>query len=486
MTDDNQIDRRLLIKAGAGLGVALTAAEAAAQPAATRTRYAIVGVGSRSQMYQGAIWGDYREHAVLPAICDSNPGRMANVRRRARAANASPPRAYAPQDFERMIRDQRIDRVIVTTIDGTHDDYIVRALNAGCDVYTEKPMTTTPEKAQRILDACRTSGKHIRVGFNYRYSPPRTQVKDLLMRGEIGDILSVDFHWLLNTNHGADYFRRWHSHKASSGGLMLHKASHHFDLVNWWLSGVPTTVRASGKKEFYTPATARRMGLSGAHERCRTCPEKAECTFFLDIEANPNMKALYADNEHYDGYFRDQCVWREEIDIEDTMNVLVDYDTGATLCYSLNACNAWEGYRIAFNGTKGRIEHNNVEQLYETRPDGTVSIGEGGNTTRIFPLRGPARDIEVTIGEGGHDGGDTPLLDGIFLPNPPADPYMRAADERSGAYAVLIGAAANQCFAGAGTVRLADLVTGLERPNYPAMPTRSDPVTMPPRVRQGG
>jgi predicted dehydrogenase len=76
------------------------------------------------------------------------------------------------------------------------------------------------------------TGRNCRVTFNYRYSPPRTQVKDLLMAGTIGDVLSVDFHWMLNTLHGADYFRRWHSRKEFSNGLMCHKATHHFDLVN--------------------------------------------------------------------------------------------------------------------------------------------------------------------------------------------------------------------------------------------------------------
>src|SRR5690606_27174596 len=113
--------------------------------------------------------------------------------------------------------------------------------------------------------------------------------------------------------------------------------------------------------EFYTPAMARRMGLEGPHERCLTCPEKAACTFYFDLAADPALKALYLDNERHDGYFRDQCVWRPEIDIEDTMNVIVRYDTGATLGYSLNAFNAWEGYRVAFNGTRGRLEHEVVE-----------------------------------------------------------------------------------------------------------------------------
>ena len=470
------LDRRTVV---AGATAAL-AAGSAARAATPRHRYAIVGVGHRSRMYQDALFGPYKAHGELVAVCDRNPGRVAYAQKRARDAFAPAPAGFAHTDFERMIRETKPATVIVTTVDATHDDYIVRALAAGCDVITEKPMTTTPAKAQRILDACRTSGRDLRVTFNYRYSPPRTQVKDVLMSGQIGDILSVDFNWLLNTNHGADYFRRWHSNKASSGGLMIHKATHHFDLVNWWLSAVPETVWAYGKREFYTPQTAKRLGLSGPHQRCRTCPEAAKCSFHLDIAADPGLKALYIDNEHHDGYFRDQCVWRPEIDIEDTMNVIVRYDTGATLSYSLNACNAWEGYRIAFNGTKGRLEHEIVEQVYVAGADMVQGgIADGGVTTRVMPLRGAPRSLAPWTGEGGHGGGDKLMLDEIFLPAGPADRYRRASNQHGGACSMLIGAAANRCFETGGPVKIADLVTGLQRPPFTPMPTRADPIPMP-------
>ena len=475
-----KLDRRAVV--GGAASIAAVAAAGGARAQARRTRYAIVGLGSRSAMFQQAIAGPYKAHAELVAVCDLNPGRAALAQRRARTAGAAEPKAFLHTDFDRMIREARPSVVIVTTVDATHDDYIVRALDAGCHVITEKPMTTTPEKAQRILDACRRNNRSIRVTFNYRYSPPRTQVKDILMSGEIGDVLSVDFQWLLNTNHGADYFRRWHSHKASSGGLMVHKATHHFDLVNWWLSATPETVWAQGKREFYTPATARRMGLQGPHQRCRTCPEKADCSFFLDLTADANLKALYADNEHHDGYFRDQCVWREEIDIEDTMNVIVKYDTGATLSYSLNACNAWEGYNIAFNGTKGRLEHSIVEQVYVAGGDMVQGgIQPGGVTTRVIPLRGPARQVEPWTGTGGHGGGDKVMLDDIFLPAGEVDKYVRVSDQNGGAYSILVGAAANRCFQTGGPVNIADLVTGLTRPAYSPMPARTDRLPMPPR-----
>jgi predicted dehydrogenase len=265
-----------------------------------------------------------------------------------------------------------------------------------------------------------------------------------------------------------------------SGGLMVHKASHHWDLVNWWLSAVPVSVQASGKREFYTPQMAKRLGLKSHYERCHTCPEKQTCAFELDLARSQQMKSLYLDCEQYDGYYRDRCVFRPDIDIEDTMNVLVAYDSGVTLCYSLNAFNAWEGYVVVFNGTKGRLEHKMEEQVY-LFGDGTTpgAVKREGTYIRIYPLRAPAYEVEVWKGEGGHGGGDDVMLNDIFNPDRQPDKYLRAADQRAGAYSMLVGAAANKCFASGMPVKISDLVSDIGRPDYPPMPAHSDPVPMP-------
>jgi predicted dehydrogenase len=471
---ESTIDRRALLKTA---GVAAVGYAASAYAAGRRRKYVNVGVGSRSRMYLTAITRTFAEGNELVGICDVNPGRL-DVAANFVKPNGGKPKKYLAADFDKMIQELKPDCVIVTCPDAYHDDYIVRALDAGCDCITEKPLTTTPEKAQRIIDACKRNNRHVRVLFNYRYSPPRTQIKDLLMNNTIGDILSVDFQWLLNTMHGADYFRRWHSQKEISGGLMIHKATHHFDLVNWWLGSDPELVMAYGKREFYTPAMAKRMGLQSHHERCHTCPEKDKCTFYLDITKDKNFKELYFDNEKHDGYFRDRCVFRPDINIEDTMNVIVKYKTGATLSYSLNAMNSWEGYNIAFNGTKGRIEHSIVE-------GGAVSAGatnyqadQDRERIRVIPLRGKAQDLEVWTGTGGHGGGDTIMLTEVFGTAEP-DKYKRAADERSGLYSSLVGASANKSFVTGNAVKVEELVTGLTSPVVAPMPTRNDPVPMP-------
>lgn len=476
--------RREFITTTAVAGAALLVAPTVlAQSAGARKRYALVGTGSRARMYQDAVNKTYAGHCEMVGYCDNNAGRLKLAQDRAREQTGKDVPLYDAKDFDRMVREQKPDVVIVTSKDSTHDKYIVRAMELGCDVMTEKPMTTDEKKCQAILKAQQRTGRKCIVAFNYRYSPHRTQVKDLLMNGTIGDVLSVDFHWLLDTVHGADYFRRWHANKANSGGLMVHKSTHHFDLVNWWLSANPVTVQANGKRDFYTPQMAKRLGLQSHHERCHTCPEKSKCTFALDLAGNPNLRRMYLDQEKYDGYFRDRCVFRPDIDIEDTMNVSVKYDTGATLSYSLNAFNGWEGYHIAFNGTKGRLEHG-VQEKVTVFGDGSTpgAVKPGGTYIRIYPMRAPAYEVPLwPEGEGGHGGGDKVMLDDLFLPQKPADKYLRVADQRGGAYSILTGIAANHSIRSGKTVEIAHLVRQIGLPQYPAMPNHTDPVPMPPK-----
>jgi predicted dehydrogenase len=481
---DKNLTRRQFIKtsAAAGAGVLLSGNvfTRKAFSGEAKKRFVIVGVGSRSQFYQGALMENYKDTSELAGFCDVNLGRLKLAQSWAQEATGKQLPIYDAKDFDKMIEETKPDTVIVTTVDGFHHQYLIRAMELGCDAITEKPMTIDAGKCQGIIDTQRKTGRNCKVTFNYRYSPPRTQVKDLLMSGAVGDLLSVDFHWMLNTHHGADYFRRWHSQKKFSGGLMVHKATHHFDLVNWWLSAIPVSVYATGKREFYTPAMAKRFGLDNHHERCLTCPEKAKCGFELDLAKDRGLKALYLDNEKHDGYFRDRCVFRPEIDIEDTMNVLVKYDNNVTMAYSLNAFNSWEGYYIIFNGTKGRLEHRIEEQIYVSGTE-TVQGGirSGGVQTRVIPLRGPAQEIEPWTGEGGHGGGDRVMLDDIFGKEKIADKYMRAADQRAGAYSILTGVAANLAISTGKSVQIADLVYDLGYPDYPEMPSRTAPVPMP-------
>src|SRR5829696_9225306 len=314
-------------------------------------------------MYVDAITGTYRDVAELVALCDLSQTRM-NWYNNSLMANGDASRPmYLAADFDRMIAETKPDVVIVTTIDRTHHEYITRAMELGCDVISEKPMTTTIESLRAIYDTIARTGRSLRVTFNYRYAPAYTKLRDVIMQGLIGRPLAVDFSWLLDTSHGADYFRRWHREKQNSGGLLVHKATHHFDLVNWWIDSYPRQVFAMGDLLFYGQENAEARGEQYPYKRYTGEPAAQYDPFALFLDEKSYFRGLYLDAEAETGYLRDQNVFGESITIEDTMAVTARYRNGVIMSYCLIAYSPWEGLRVALTGTKGRVELDVVENI---------------------------------------------------------------------------------------------------------------------------
>jgi len=419
-------------------------------------RYAIVGVGSRSRIYWEALCQkEFQPYGTLVAFCDVSKKRMeyANSIRK-ESYNLAPVPCYSDEKFLEMIQKEKVDTVIVTSIDRTHHKYIIQALESGCDVVTEKPLTTTADRCDAILRTVERTGKSLRVTFNYRYAPRNQRVKELLSQGVIGNILSVHFEWLLDTRHGADYFRRWHRDKRNSGGLMVHKATHHFDLVNWWLNTHPDTVFASGGLKFYGKENAELRGERYPYTRTTGIPEASNDPFALDLAKDPNLKRLYLDAESEDGYLRDQNVFGDGISIEDDIAVLVNYENGATMSYHLTAYSPWEGFRIAFNGTRGRLEYEVVETSYVSgserdvnRPDvreaKEIEILEEASVILRPHWGKPQRIALPEVRASGHGGADAILLRDVFIGDR-EDPLGLRADHKAGAWSILTGIAANK------------------------------------------
>ncbi|KPM43958.1 hypothetical protein AK830_g2602 [Neonectria ditissima] len=421
-----------------------------------KKRYALVGTGGRAILFYTAIAKDYAHRACMVGFCDTNQTRMnyANSKLDELGHGAVP--TFLAADFDKMITDTQPDEVIVTTIDRTHNIYIVRALELGCNVITEKPMTIDAPRCQHILDAAARTRNSVRVAFNYRYAPHNTRVFEVLRSGAIGSVTSLHFEWLLNTAHGADYFRRWHRDKRNSGGLLVHKSTHHFDLVNFWLQTRPETVYAQGDLKFYGRENAEARGETEFYSRARG--SGTDDPFALHLDRYPQLKAMYLDAEHEDAYYRDQSVFGDGISIEDTMNLLVRYRSGAVMTYSLTTYAPWEGFRVSFNGTGGRLELEVVENSYVN--SGGDQADEGAADKISLVLRSLFKEpqtLEVGQGVGGHGGGDNALLSDL-LGEPVSDEYMRAASHVDGALSILTGIAANKSMATGNVVRVKDIL----------------------------
>lgn len=297
------------------------------QTATKTTRYAIVGTGGRATMFVDPICRDYKDEATLVALCDINQGRLDYYQNRlVTEFSYEKLPTYLADDFDKMVKETNPDVVIVCTIDSLHHHYAIRAMELGCDVITEKPMTTDHQKCNEIFETIKKTGKNVRVTFNYRWGPGPTEVYKQLRSGVIGEILHVDMEYLLNTDHGADYFRRWHRDKNKSGGLMVHKSTHHFDLINWLIDAVPQTVFGFGRLAFYGRENAEKRGVEVKYDRYLNNDTKDD-PFALDLNSDQNLVNLYRDPEKHDGYQRDQNVFGDGITSEDSMSVLVKYRT---------------------------------------------------------------------------------------------------------------------------------------------------------------
>lgn len=445
-------------------------------------RAAVVGTGHRAQTFTRAL--AERPGHLVAALCDPSPTRMAFHNRLLAEAGAPAATQWEPDRFTDMLAKENIDEVVVTTIDVEHDRYIVPALKAGCRVVTEKPMTVDAARCARILDTVRETGNLLTVAFNYRFNPVHEKVRDLLADGAIGEVLSVHFEWLLDVRHGADYFRRWHRDKRNSGGLMVHKSSHHFDLVNWWLGDEPRDVFGYGRLGFYGREAGERHGLRRDYDRAHGAEQAADDPFALDLSANETLRALYLDAEQDDGYLRDRNVFGGPVSIEDDMAVLVRYARGATMTYHLTAYSPWEGYRVMFNGSAGRLELE-VEESRWQPPRARLGSGSGavhgdtaaehagGARLTLRQLWRPPVDIPLVAAHEAHGGGDPRMLDALFGPVDPA----RAADagtaeravahptatERDGALALAVGLAANRCFETGRPVAVPELIPGISK-----------------------
>lgn len=135
-----------------------------------KQRYSLVGTGGRARLYVDTLADTQREDCKLVSMCDRSQVRMDYYNRhlQEKHQHVGVP-TFKADRFEEMIKATRPDTVIVCTTDVMHHEYIIRAMDSGCDVISEKPMTVDAAKVQAIRDAIRRTGRSLRVTFNLRY-----------------------------------------------------------------------------------------------------------------------------------------------------------------------------------------------------------------------------------------------------------------------------------------------------------------------------
>ncbi len=417
----------------------------------TRKRIIIAGTGTRALNFAEGIINRCSGHSELVGLYDRNPERMAGF---CQLTGKDLPMFT---DFKTMVEAVRPDTAVICVTDCAHPDLIELAFSHGLDAVVEKPLAMDREGIERIRRAEQHYGRKVTVTFNMRFAPYSAAIKEVMMEQPVGKIHTVSAEWFIDRTHGIEYFHRWHSRLSNGGGLLVHKATHNFDLLNWFLDATPAEVFAWG--------SLQQFGAAGPYRgsRCRDCTHAKECpaalnTCLEDADLNPKsdgniFKKLYFEAEKSDGYLRDQCCFDPNIDIYDTMNALIRYRNGIQVSYALNAYSAWQGYRIVFTGDHGLIEVGTVN--HATRPadyvvPDTIRIVTG--TTRRNVVM---REISMEENTTPHGGGDWAMFDHLFG-GIEADPFGQTAGFDAGAASAMIGICANESIRSNLPVKLPD------------------------------
>ncbi len=435
-------------------------------------RFIVVGAGGRAGTFIEPLATVHREHAQLVGFCEPNQEWVAHHQQRLAAWHHPAVPVHDPEQLPQLIAQTRPDAAILCTPDYLHAPLTVRLLELGCDVIVEKPLAIDAPGCAAVLEAQARTGKQVRVTFNCRYMPWAVLIWKLLRQGLVGEIISMQIDWLLDAHKGVSYLSRWHAQKERSGGLLVHKGTHHLDLANWWLDAVPQRVFALGQRAFFGAENMHKHGI-GAHGpigQHYVGEDNSGDPFAPQSQTLAAVNRRFAQSPAARGYRPDRSVWRrEQLNIEDTMSVLVQYRTGAILTYNLHAFLPRRGSVIVINGTRGRIELHQ-EPGGRVVPNGPVNVPTPPADAQpvtwrtrciVQPLFAEAWEVPIPEAEGNHEGSDPLLAQELFAGVVEAPEMGRCAGAGQGAAAALIGIAGNESIASGQPVDIAELCPNL-------------------------
>lgn len=319
---------------------------------------------------------------------------------------------------EILSKPKMADLAIISTMDHMHYEPAMKAIELGYDILLEKPVAPTAKECADIALAAKKRGVKVLVCHVLRYTPFFKKIKEIVMNGTIGDIMSiVHVEGVGNVHQSHSYVRgNWHS-EAQTAPMLLAKCCHDLDILQWLLDEPCEKVQSFGKLTHFTPENAP----EGAPERCIDggCPIEDTCPY--------NCRKLYYESKD-NTWFRPACtrgIAKDEIPTdEEVMTALKTTDFG--LC--------------VYHANNDVVDHQTVNLQFKSGANATLSMNafnKGGRYIRIFGTKGELfanmKDDKITVYTfedrkqvevsfiaakesilGGHGGGDVGLVSELY------------------------------------------------------------------------
>ena len=405
-------------------------------------RIGIIGAGSRGiQSFGGLLTANHKDACEVVAFADPNRERAeAGVRYLGVEADIH-------ADYHDLVRRKDIEAVVVTTPDYLHEKACVAAFRHRKHVLVDKPLATTGKGCLRVIQASRKAGKLLYMGFNLRQDIVVRKLRKLIAGGTFGDVFSL--HAVEHYDGGRTYMSRWNRLKKFSGGLWIHKGSHDFDVLNWFMGNVhPYRVSCFANVSVFKPEGLPFKVRKGVKPgpRCSVCKYADQCPDKFDLTpAGSPVETVRAEMwsekaAKVDSYHKDLCMYLSDKDTHDQGIAMIEYENGATACHA-------EYFATPFTNRRYVIE-------------GTLGHGEGdvhGNRVEILPRWTDDRVVHHLQRAGGGHGGTDPLMVAEFVEclQKGRRPTASGID---GAWSVAIGEACEIARAEARVVKISEVL----------------------------
>lgn len=378
----------------------------------------LLGAGNRANVY-ASVGLEYPEKMQVVGIVDPDPIRRELMRERYAVAHEN-----CFEDVSQFVqREKFADAVINGTMDHLHVPTSIPVLEKGYDLLLEKPFAVNETEMNELLEVARKHGNKVVIGHVLRYTDFYRSIKNHIINGEIGKIISIETCEHVSYHHmAASYVRgKWSSEKLCFAPMLLAKSCHDVDILLWMMKETQPTQVVSFGSDFQFGKDRK---IEGAGTRCmQDCPYVDSCIFsaksnYLSyprwgqyvwkcLEANKNLtpeqqaESLRTDNRY------GRCVWDFERDGNvDHQALLFQFANGATGTFSMVGGSAKPERNIHIVGTLGEIKGSFEDSKYVVRkmsPDGSLQ----GYEEKLYDLNVVGDMIGMA---GGHGGGDQKLV----------------------------------------------------------------------------
>lgn len=206
-----------------------------------KLKIAIIGLGHRAAHYGTLPFSELREAVTLCGVCETDPVKLkTNGELYDKAFGYPIPRH---QDYRDLFEREQPDGIYIVTPNDQHGEIAIEAAQRGIDILCEKPLEVSLERVDAMIAAAEAQSVVFATAMQMHYRSRYHRMRALIDEGKIG---APVMGWCVEYRHPFAETKDWVWQRIRSGGAIVEKNCHHYDILDLWLQGNPTTVYASG------------------------------------------------------------------------------------------------------------------------------------------------------------------------------------------------------------------------------------------------